>query len=64
MPSGVKKKTTYAKEVAFGFIVTAAVLGSAMLAAFNGGFSLEAGGLLMTLDASLTNGMQLSFVSV
>jgi len=52
------------RELTFGLAVTAAILGIATLAAFNGGFSLEAGPLQVTLDASLSNGMRLSFASL
>jgi len=40
------------------------ILGTFTLAAFNGGLSLEAGKLALTIDASWSQGMQLSFASV
>ena len=50
-------------EIIFGLAVTAAILGATTLAAFNGGVSLEAGSLEMTLDASWSSGLHLSFAS-
>lgn len=64
MPRGQTKRTSYSKEILFGLCVITAVIATVAFAAFNGGFSLEAGGLEMTLDASLTQGMQLSFASI
>lgn len=52
------------KDLVFGLTVAAIILGSLTIAAFNGGLSLEAGKLAMTIDASWTQGMQLSFASI
>lgn len=52
------------KELFFGLAVTAIILGSFTLAAFNGGLSVEAGKLAMTIDASWSQGMQLNFAAI
>jgi len=44
------------KELFFGLAVTAIILGTFTLAAFNGGLSLEAGKLALTIDASWSQG--------
>lgn len=63
MQGGTSHKIQRSRELLFGLTVTALIIGGAALSAFNGGFSLQAGGVEMTLDASLTQGMRLSFVS-
>lgn len=50
-------------EILFGLAVTGAILGLASLAAFNGGVSVEAAGLQMTVDASTQTGLHVSFVT-
>ncbi len=52
------------KELIFGLATAGIILGLTTLSAFNGGVSLEAGSLQMTLDASFADGLQLSFVSL
>ena len=61
---GRSTKTQTRNELLFGLAVTAIILGVVMIAAFNGGLSLEAGEFQMTLDASFTNGLHLSFASL
>ncbi len=58
----IKRRTH--RDLLIGLMVTAAILGGTAAAAFNGGVSLEAGKLQMTLDASLTDGLHLSFASL
>ena len=58
------RKAQRRKELVFGLAITATILGVAIISAFNGGFSLEAGKLEMTLDASWSDGMKLSFASI
>lgn len=60
----IKRKTQKRKELLFGLAVTAIILAAATISAFNGGLSLEAGRLAMTINASWTEGMQLSFASL
>lgn len=52
------------KELVFGLLIAAFILAITVMSAFNGGFSLEAGKLQMTLDASFSEGLRLSFVSL
>ena len=52
------------KELIFGLAIASIILGLTTLSAFNGGVSLEAGSLHMTLDASFADGLRLSFVSL
>jgi len=61
---GTSHQNQTRRELLFGLAVTTAILGAITLAAFNGGLSLEAGPLQMTLDASLSNGLHLSFASL
>lgn len=61
---GYSKPNRKHKEVIFGVAVTAAILAAITISAFNGGFSLEAGKIQMTLDASLSQGLHLSFASL
>ncbi|MEM6411118.1 MAG: hypothetical protein AAF683_06250 [Pseudomonadota bacterium] len=48
----------------FGAATISAVLAIAMAACFNGGLSLKTGEMEMTLSASLSQGLNLTFVSV
>lgn len=61
---GISKRRRTYRDFLTGLIVTAAILGGTATAAFNGGVSLEAGKLQMTLDASFADGLHLSFVSL
>ena len=62
--SDTKTRRSFQKELVFGLIIGAIILSLATISAFNGGVSLEAGKLQMTLDASFTDGLHLSFVSI
>lgn len=64
MLRGPAYKRRKQREFLFGFAVATLIITGSALAAFNGGFSFQAGGLEMTLDASLSKGMRLSFVSI
>lgn len=48
----------------FGATAVSAVLAIALLACFNGGLSLKTADMEMTLSASLSQGLNLTFVSV
>lgn len=61
---GSHRKPGTRREIMFGTLVAAALVGLACIAAFNGGMSLEAGGLAVQLDMSMSTGMQLSFASL
>jgi hypothetical protein len=61
---GIIRKRRKHKELLIGLAVTAAILGGTAAAAFNGGVSLEAGKMQMTLDASFTDGLHLTFLSI
>lgn len=61
---GISKRRRTHRDLLMGLIVTAAILGGTATAAFNGGVSLEAGKLQMTLDASFADGLHLSFASL
>ena len=61
---GTYKKASKKREILFAIAVATTLISLTALAAFNGGVSLEAGGLEMTLDASFAKGMQLSFASL
>lgn len=52
------------RELLFGLAVATVILGIVTASAFNGGFSMEAGQLKMTLDASISDGLHLRFSSL
>ena len=60
----VPRKRTLRKELVFGLCVAVIIVGITAISAFNGGVSLEAGTFQMTLNASFTDGLRLSFVSL
>lgn len=61
---GTYKQASKKGEILFAVAVAITLISLTALAAFNGGVSMQAGGLEMTLDASLAKGMQLSFASL
>ena len=61
---GYSKPRRKYRELYVGLAVTALILTAVTVSAFNGGFSMEAGQLQMTLDASFTEGLKLSFISI
>jgi len=52
------------REWLFGAATISAVLAIAMVACFNGGLSVKTGDMEMTLSASMSKGLNLTFVSV
>lgn len=61
---GSYRKPGTKREILFGATVATALVALACIAAFNGGVSLEAGGLAVQLDMSMSTGMQVSFASL
>lgn len=61
---GSYRKPGTKREILFGLTVATALIMLACIAAFNGGVSLEAGGLAVQLDMSMSSGMQVRFASL
>lgn len=61
---GLSIQTQKRREQFIGLAVSAAICGMITAAAFNGGFSLQAGKIQMKLDASVSQGLKLSFASI
>ncbi|MEO1406633.1 MAG: hypothetical protein AAFV54_09090 [Pseudomonadota bacterium] len=58
------KRGTSTHDWLLGAATISAVLAIAMAACFNGGLSVKTGDMEMTLSASLSQGLNLTFVSV
>ncbi|MEL7128419.1 MAG: hypothetical protein AAGK23_02635 [Pseudomonadota bacterium] len=50
-------------ELLFGSIIAGTILSVAMIAAFNGGISLKTGEMEMRFDASMAQGLHITFAS-
>lgn len=56
-------QTTHKRHLFLAVFVIISMISAAGWLAFNGGFSMQAAGVEITLDASPSGGLQVSFVS-